>query len=756
MSGRERGGIGAPVVRLEDPPLLVGRGRFADDISFPRMLHMRVVRSPVAHGRIRGIDPAAARAAAGVVAVWTADDVANLPPIALRATSIKGLEPYRQPVLAQGVVRYVGEPVAVVFAETAYLAEDAAALVTVEIDELPAVVAADAPPGAFAPGLSAEVTVIRKEFGDLAQAFRDAALVIELDLAIGRHSGIPLETRGSVARHDAARDMLEMYGAAKRPHWVRDHIAQALGRPKSSMHTFEGHNGGGFGIRGELYPEDVLVCAAALRLGRPVKWIEDRREHLISANHSRQQRHHVRAAVAADGRVLAIDDEFFHDQGAYLRTHGVRVPDMTAGMLLGPYKVPAYRAAGRVRLTNKTPAATYRAPGRFEGTFVCERVMDAVAERLGLDRVEVRRRNLIDHASMPYARPMDSLEVQVIHDSGDYPKLLDKALARADWPALTADLARRRAAGEAVGVGIAYFVEKSGLGPIDHVDVALDSKGQVEVITGASSLGQGVETVMAQICADTLGVDYRRIRVTHGQTDRIAEGFGSHASRTTVMTGEATRIATVTMREKVIEVAARLLQASTDALDMADSRIFRRDTAASVGLDEVARAAGGLAATGTFRSAHMTYPYGVHIAVVRVDRDTGGVEIERYVAAYDVGRAVNPMLIGGQIVGGVAQGVGGALLEEFVYDDRGQPLASTLADYLMPTSEEMPKVEMLVTEDAPSPLNGLGVKGAGESGITPVGALMASAIDDALGLPGAVTLLPITPERLRALLERAR
>jgi CO/xanthine dehydrogenase Mo-binding subunit len=749
------GAIGAPVTRLEDPPLLVGRGRFADDISFAGQLHMRVVRSPYAHARIAAVDAARARAAPGVAAVWTAADVTGLPPILMRATSYQGLDPYRQPVLAGDTVRYVGEPVAAVFAESPYLAEDAAALVAVEADEMPPVIAADQPPGPFEPGRDTEVIVIRKAYGDVEGAFAAAHAIVELDLAIGRHSGVPLETRGALARHDVERDTLEFHGAAKRPHWVRDHIARMLGRPPSSMHAYEGNVGGGFGIRGELYAEDVLVCLAALRLGRPVKWVEDRREHLIAANHSRQQRHRVRAAVDADGRLLAIDGEFFHDQGAYLRTHGVRVPDMTAGLLLGPYRMPAYRIAGHVRLTNKTPAATYRSPGRFESTFVRERLMDAIAVRIGIDRIEARRRNLIARSEMPYARPLEALDVQVILDSGDYAGLLDKALDRIGWAALQADLKRRRAAGEAVGAGLALFVEKSGLGPVDHVEMSLDADGRVEVVTGASSLGQGVETVIAQICADGLGIDYRRVRVIHGQTDRIAEGFGSHASRTTVMTGEATRIAAAQLRAQVLDAAAGLLQAPAERLDIADGRVVHRDGGASVGLDEIARAS-RLFAKGTFRADHMNYPYGVQIAVVCVDRETGGVTIERCLTAYDIGRAVNPMLVEGQIVGGFAQGVGGALLEEFAYDDRGQPLAATLADYLMPSSLETPAVDSLITEDAPSPLNGLGVKGAGEAGITPVGAVLASAVDDALGVAGAVTRLPITPERVRAIVERGR
>ena len=337
-------------------------------------------------------------------------------------------------------VRYVGEPVAVVFATDAYLAEDAADLVTVEVEELPVVLDARSTPGEFEDGRSTEPTTVEKSYGDLAAAFRTAHAVVELDLTIGRHSGVPMETRGAIARYDAASDVLEMHGAAKVPHWNRDNIARMLGRDPSTVHLIEGHVGGGFGIRGELYPEDVLVCLAALRLGRPVKWIEDRREHLIAANHSRQQHHHVRAAVDADGRILGIDDEFFHDQGGYVRTHAATVPDLTAAMLPGPYRVPAYRALGHVRLTNKTPGGTYRAPGRYESTFVRERLMDAIAGRLGIDRIEIRRRNLIAKEEMPYTRPLATLGTEIVLDSGDYAGLLDKALAAIRWNVLQAEL----------------------------------------------------------------------------------------------------------------------------------------------------------------------------------------------------------------------------------------------------------------------------------------------------------------------------
>src|SRR5262245_17012511 len=419
--------IGASVPRLEDAPLVTGRGLFAADVSFPSQLHMRVVRSQVAHGRIVNIDVSAARSAPGVVAAWTIADLADLPPIDFRDDRVEQLVPYRQPLLARGRVRYVGEPVAVVFAEDSYAAEDAAERVALDIEALDPVVSADDAPGEYDLGLSTEPMVIEKAYGDIDAAFRSAHAVVTLDLAVGRHSGVPIETRGAIARYDSTNDILELHGAAKVPHRNREQIAKILARPLASVHLFEGHVGGGFGVRGELYPEDVLVCLGALRLGRPVKWIEDRHEHFVATNHSREQRHRIRAAVDADGRILGIDDEFVHDQGAYVRTHGARVVDLTAGMLPGPYRVPNYRAAGHYRLTNKTPAATYRSPGRYESTFVRERLMDAIAARIGIDRVEVRRRNLIDKSEMPFERPLHALGDEVVLDSGDYAGLLAKA-----------------------------------------------------------------------------------------------------------------------------------------------------------------------------------------------------------------------------------------------------------------------------------------------------------------------------------------
>ena len=760
--------IGKSVVRLEDPPLVRGEGAFAADINFPRQLYMRVVRSQTAHGKINAVHIDEALKLPGVVSVWTGADVADIPPIPFRATKVQGLEPYCQPILAQEHVRYVGDPVAVIFAHDPYIAEDAADLIVLDIHELPPVMDAREQPGEFLPGLTTEATVIRKGYGDIEEAFDKAWRVIDLDLSIGRHSGVPLECRGALARYDAGRDMLEMYGAAKKSHWNRDEMAKMLGRSPSTIHLYEGHVGGGFGVRGELYPEDVLVCLAALRLRRPIKWVEDRRENLIATNHSREQYHQIQAAIDSEGRLLGIRNEFFHSQGGYVRTHGPRVADMSAGLLLGPYRVPAYQVEGHFRLTNKTPAATYRSPGRYETTFVRERLMDAIAQAAEITPIEARRRNLIHTSEMPYTRPLDALGVDVVLDSGDYAGLLDKTLKRLNWAELQRTAAQRREAGEHVGIGMAMFVEKSGLGPSDLVRLTVDHGGGIELVTGAGSVGQGMETALAQICAHELGVNYQRIRVVKGRTDQIEFGNGAHASRVTVMSGSATQIAARKVREKALQAASKNWNLPANALTLLDGVVKPKDAADErrMTLAEVARyfhpsqkTSGrdpGLSAEGWFYSEHMNYPYGVHVAQILLDADTGQITVEKYLVAYDVGRAVNPKMIEGQIIGGLAQGLGGALYEQFSYDSSGQPLSTTFADYLMVTAHEMPEVDVLITEDAPSPLNPLGLKGAGEGGTNAVGAAIAAAVDDALRMPGAITSLPVTPMRVHHLLKLAR
>ncbi len=759
--------LGHSVQRLEDPPLITGRGQFAADINFPHQLHMRVVRSPHAHAEIRSIDTAKALALPGVYAVWTADDIAEIGPVDFRADrSAEALKPYRQPVLAKGRVRYVGDPVAAVFAADPYLAEDAAELVAVDYGELPVVVTVDDPLGEFSPGIGTEAAVMAHSYGDLDAAFATAHAVVELELFTGRHSGVPMETRGAIGRYDAAKDIVELHGAAKVLHRNKETLVRMLGRKPSGVHLHESHVGGGFGIRGEIYPEDILVLVAAQRFERPVKWIEDRMEHLMCANQGRQQHHWARMAVDAEGCILGIEDNFYHDQGAYIRTHGVVVPNLTMCLFTAVYRVPAYRAQGHVRLTNKTPCATYRAPGRYEASFVRERLMDAAAAKIGIDPIEFRRRNLITKAEIPYTIAFDQPEAKGAEiDSGDYHLLLDKTLAYLGWDSLGPELEKRRADGELVGAGIGIFLEEGGLGPTDGAKISVDFEGDVEVITGGASLGQGFETSMAQICAEALGVDYQRIRVIHGHTDRIAYGIGAHAQRTTVMTGNAVHVTALKVREKALEMASGVLQTPAKDLVITDGVISQlgRATGPSITLGEIAALlapasrnrgahAPGLNAEEFFDTPETVFPYGIHFAVVRVDGETGHVKVERFIVAYDIGRAVNPMLVEGQLVGGCIQGLGGALYEEFAYDQRGQPLAVTFADYLMPTASEVPDVEVLITEDAPSPNNPLGIKSAGEGGINAVGAAIAGAIDDALGRPGAVTRIPVTPQRIKEIL----
>jgi carbon-monoxide dehydrogenase large subunit/6-hydroxypseudooxynicotine dehydrogenase subunit gamma len=755
--------IGRSVDRLEDIALVTGAGRFVADMSLPFQLCMRLVRSPVAHGQILKIDATEALAIPGVLAVWTSDDVSRVPPVDFRDPSANALLPYRQPVLARERVRYVGEPVAAVFAVDAYTAEDASEAVHLEIDALPVLMSASEPPVEFAKGLSSEAIVLRQGYGDVDRAFATAHTVVELDLELGRHSAVPMETRGAIGTYDPGLDMLRLYGAGKVPHRSRDILSKMLERNPNSLHLHELHVGGGFGVRGELYPEDVLVCVAAMRLRRPVKWIEDRREHLIATNHSRQQRHLARLALDAEGRILGLEDEFFHDQGAYIRTHGARVMDRTLWSIPGPYRVPAYRGIGHFRLTNKTPAATYRAPGGYESTFVRERLLDVAARVLGIDPTEIRRRNLIRPEEMPFRRTYDQpgVEPQVL-DSGDYPSLLMKALQAIQFGALKQELARRRSAGEFVGVGMSVFFDESGRGPADGARATIDTNGNVELVTGGASVGQGFETVMAQICAESLGIDYRNVRVIHGQTDRIAYGIGAHASRATVLTGNAVHVTAQQLREKVLSFASDLLQTPSADLDIKGGRVSARGKIGpSISLAEIARRvapgspilgdhAPGLTAEGWYNSDKLAFSYGVHIAIVAIDAGTGAVSIERYVVAEEVGRAINPMLVEGQIVGGCVQGIGGALYEEFAYSDTGDPLSATFADYLMPTICESPGLEVIISEDVPSPVNPLGLRGAGEGGINGAGAAIANAVEDALQQSGAVTSLPITPQRLRA------
>ena len=760
--------IGTNLPRKEDPRLLRGQGRFGADFARPGQLWARVVRSPVAHGLLRAVRTGRAARADGVVTVVTA---ASLPaglaiPVRLQVQDAD-LRPYLQPVLATGTVRYVGEPVAVVVAADPYAAEDAAELVDTDIEEAPAVLDAAAAAAADSPALfpggnvAADFTL---GFGDVAGAFARADHVVEIEVEIGRHGAVPLEPRALLADVDPATGALSIFGMTKVPVFNRDLLGSLLGMDETQIHVHAVDAGGGFGARGEFYPEDFLVPWLARTLRRPVMWVEDRAEHLVAVNHSRQQAHRIAGAFDTGGRILGLRDDIVHDNGAYCRTHGIIVPELTVAMLPGPYRLPAYRGRIQVVLTSKTPCGTYRAPGRFEGSAAREQLLDVAAGELKISRNEIRSRNLLHPGELPCQRSMSTLGTDVVLDAGDYPALLAAAQAEADRLGYPGEVERGRRAGRRRGLGVAAFLEKSGLGPQETADVMVSRTGAVHVFSGATSLGQGIETVLAQIAADALGVHPDQVSVVNGDTERQPFGGGSWASRSTVVAGSAVHAAAGAVRDRAAEVAARMLEAAPGDLVSENGRIsVRGDPGAAVTLAEVAQATGpaspylrpgepaGLSARRRFEVTHMTYPYGVHFAVVDVDPGTGAVQVLRYLVAYEVGRAINPALVAGQLRGGAAQGIGGALFEEFCYDENGQPQSATFMDYRMPTAAEVPPIDVLITQDSPAPGNPLGVRGAGEGGVSAAGAVLASAVRDALGLAGSVGRLPLTPARVQEL-----
>jgi CO/xanthine dehydrogenase Mo-binding subunit len=680
---------------------------------------------------------------------------------------------YLQHPLARDKVRYVGEPVAAVLATDRYLAEDALAHVAVDYDPLPAVVqtrTAGEPgtPLLFESEGTNAVATFTVACGDVDRALGEADLILRETFYVQRHAGIPLETRGALAEWDAGRGVLSMWGMTKVPHVNRRIIAEHAGLPEHRVHFLQTDVGGAFGVRGEVYPEDVLVALLAIRTGRPLRWIEDRREHLQAANHSREQHHEIAIGLRRDGTILAIHDRFWNDMGAYVRTHGATTPNNTAAYIPGPYRVPHYRAEVTCVVTNKTPAGTYRAPGRFEATFVRERIVDMAARALAIDPAELRRRNFIPAEAMPYDLGTATHGSPVVYDSGDYPTLFDWALDRVDYEALRQEQARARQAGRHVGIGLSYVVEKSGLGPWESARVLVDSTGAVVVHSGTPSVGQGVETVFAQICADVLGVRYEDVTVRYGDTDALPDSVGAFGSRGTVMGGNAVLGAAERVRDKILAVAARELEAHPADLELRDGAVHVRGVAdRALSLREIARAASvtralaagaepGLEALHYHAQDKMTYGHGLHLAVVEVDGETGVPRVLRYAVAYDVGRAINPMLVEGQLVGGLAQGLGAALHEELAYDDAGQLVAGTLMEYHLPAAADMPPLDLWIREEDPSPTNPLGVKGAGEDGIVAAGGAVANAVADALAPLGVeIRALPLRPCRLRELIADA-
>ena len=753
--------IGSPIERVEDLRFLRGKGTYLDDLSRPGLLHATILRSSLAHGRIRSIDATAALALPGVHAVITAAMIGEpVPRIPIRLQPLPVLEPFHQPVIAESKVRYVGEPIAVVLADSAAIAEDALAEIRVDIERLPAV--ADRRAAATGEALLFEETGANLAIkytaakGDPDLVWGRADYVRREHFAVQRHTAVTMEPRGLLAEWDAARRRLTVSGASKVPFFNRRILMSQMGMAEDAIDMVENDVGGGFGVRGEFYPEDFLIPFAARFTGRPVKWVEDRREHLIAANHAREAECELQIACRYDGTILALTGNVYVDVGAYTRTNGMVGARNIAQFLSGPYRIPDIRIDALVLLTNKTPVGTYRGPGRFEADFFRERLLDMVARDLGIDRVEFRRRNLLTSAEMPYAiATITPYEHKDAFDSGDYRLTLDRCLEEIGWEE-QAKLQGELVDGRYHGLGIGCFIEGSAAGPRENARLVLEADGRVSVFVGSSAVGQGLETAFSQIAADALEIPMDRIRgVFHGSTAFVREGFGSFHSRAVVMGGSAILLAAESFKEMVRAAAARRLGCAAGEVELVEGRIAAAPDGKSVTFAELASE--GLSAEESFANSKHAYSYGAHAAHVAVDPGTGHVELVDYVAVEDIGRIINPVLLKGQIVGAIVQGLGGTLLEHLVYDEEGQLLTGSLADYLLPTASDFPRIRAVVTETYPSPINPLGAKGAGEGGIVPVGGVIANAVASALAsLNVQPHELPLSPPRIWQLIETAR
>ncbi len=770
--------LGRDVPRVEDEPLIRGKGRFLDDIALPDMLHAAFLRSPHAHALIRGIDAAAARALPGVAAILTLADL--LP--CLAETCLKTAMPspsYRQqldrPVLADREAVHVGEPIAIALAESRALAEDAAAAVEIDYDPLPVVAdclaaleagAATAHRGAPS-NLVAEMTM---GFGDVDRAFEQAPHRFRERLRIHRGGSHSMECRGVVAVPEPVEDRLTVWSSTQMPHAARRLLCDILGLDENRIRVATPDIGGAFGPKLVFYPEEVAVAAAARATGRPVKWVEDRREHFVATAQERDQYWDVELATDADGRILAVRGALVHDHGAWT-VRGVNVPQGAMGAMPLAYVVPAYRIGLKVAATNKVPVAPVRGAGQPQGVFAMERLLDAAARGLGLDRAEIRRRNLVPPDRMPYATPLKTRGgIAVTLDSGDYPRCQQMALDGADWSGFPARQAAARAKGRYLGIGLANYVEGTGRGPYEHVSVRIEGSGKIFVATGAAAMGQGTRTMLAQIVAEQLGGDLGRIEVITGDTAAAPLGLGGSNSRQAVMAGSSAHVAARRLRQRVLEIAGQLLEVAPADLEIDGDRVRLKGVAeVSLGLSAIARAAAGQAGfplpegggPGLFAREEvvidaMTYANGSAVAELEVDIGTGKVTILNLVFAHDCGRALHPRLVEGQLMGGIAHGIGNALYEYMVYDENAQPLTTNLAEYLLVTATEMPPVKILHME-SPTPLNPLGIKGVGEAGVIPIGAAVASAVEDALS-PWKIKIdrLPLSPVEILALLNAAK
>jgi carbon-monoxide dehydrogenase large subunit len=770
--------IGRPVKRLEDGPLLTGSGRFADDLNFAGMLEAAFVRSPHAHALIRGIDVAAARAVPGVDAVFTLDDLMPLLtaarlPLQFRTAQ---LPPDITPlVLARDEVAFVGEAVAIVIASSRYVAEDAAAQVAVDYEPLPAVsdcrlALQPGAPLAHRGRKSNLLIEFNQAYGDVDAAFARAPHHVHVQLKQHRGGAHSMEGRGAVAVYDANEDRLTLWSSTQLAHEVRAFLMTLLRLDENQVRVVAPDVGGGFGAKFVLYPEEVAVAAASLKLRRPVKWIEDRREHFLAAVQERDQYWNLEVAFDDDGKLLGVRGELTHDQGAYT-PQGINLPFNASTALPGPYILPAYDLRVRVAETNKVATMPVRGAGYPEGAFAMERLLDGIAGELGLDRAEVRRRNLVPADKLPYETPLKSRSGSAIaFDSGDFPRCLQMALDAIDYAGFAARQRSARAQGRHLGIGIGIGMKGTGRGPFESGIVRIGRSGRISVYTGAMPMGQGIKTALAQICAEQLGVAADVVTVIAGDTAVIPYGQGGFASRQTITAGSAVHLAAVAVRDKALKVAAFLLEAGPEDLELRDGRVEVVGAPGSgLTLREIAEAVAGvpgysmpgkfepgLESFQNFLPDALTYGMGCHAVEADVDIETGGVRILRYVVVNDSGRIINPMIVEGQLVGGAAHGIGNSLYEWMGYDDQAQPLTTTFADYLLATATEIPKIETHFLE-CPSPLNPLGVKGVGESGCVPAAGAIISAIEHALSPFGVrIGEYPVRPQQLFAQIAAAR
>jgi carbon-monoxide dehydrogenase large subunit len=744
-------------------------GRYTDDFTLPGMLWMAMVRSPHAHARIVGIDGAEARRLAGVVAVLTR---AELPE---GAGSVPPLVPapdfprYHHPVLAAERVMHLGEGVAVVVADSAYIAADAVERVVVEYEPLPVAASPESALAAGAPKVHDDwpdnlAGISESQTGDIRSGFAGADVTVEMRLYYPRVAGMPIEPRGVLASYDAATGLLTVWLSTQVPFAVRSGIAGVLGMAEERVRVIAPEVGGGFGIKGHVYPEDILVPAVARTLGRPVKWIETRREHFLAAAADRDQEHRARLGVSTDGTIVALEAEFTRDHGAH-PTLGEAITYNTINHLVGPYRVPHYRGVGRNVVTHKTFIGAYRGAGRPEANFVLDRLLDRAARGVGMDPADLRRKNLVRFEEMPWRTGLTYRDgVPIAYDPGDYVKMFDLALERLGYAGWRVEQAKRRGTSRPMGLGVSAYVEGTGIGPFEGANVRVDPTGTVFVDIGVSSQGQAHETTLAQICADALSVPIEQIVIRGGDTQLLGYGMGTIASRVAAVAGPAVSRAAKDTARKAKVVAASLFECAPEDIVLDQGRVMVAGVPSkSLPLAAVAKAAirsrsladaggPGLNACAFHYPGTVAWAFGVHAVALEVDVETCALTLLKYVAAHDCGRPINPMIVEGQIHGGLAQGIGAALGEELIYDEAGQLLTGTFMDYPMPRAEDMPPLE-IDHLDFPSPINELGIKGVGESGVVSPAAVIANAVEDALWDRGVrVTRVPLTSARIFELL----